>query len=74
MIIKKYFDAQKHDVMTIEYENGEVLPVEGDVLYLPGEIDCGYRIGKELYNKYNVATYEIIEWGVEGTFDDPDNV
>ncbi len=60
MIIRTLFDTQKDRTVTIEYEDGEPLPVSGEVMYFDGYEDEGFEVGRILYDKYNVRTYEIV--------------
>ena len=71
MIIRTLFD-ENDDTITVEYEEGEPYPEEEDVIYIPGQDDKGFRVGRILYHKFRVITYEIIERNVEGSYDDID--
>jgi hypothetical protein len=72
MILRTYFDSYKDKTITIENEEGEPFPEEGDVIYLDGFDDEGIVVGRILYDKYNVRTYEILELHIEGSFGDRD--
>ena len=69
-IKKMYEDGDK--TITFEYEMGEELPDEGTVVYPKGGIDAGVRVGKVLYDKFNVIIYEVTDYGIEGSYDDLD--
>ena len=69
MIVRKFW-ADQHDTITIEYENGEETPSQDDVIYFEGVDDDGVRVGRTLYDKYNVKTYEVLETGISGSYDD----
>jgi hypothetical protein len=72
MIIRSIFDLDEDNTITVEYEDGEPIPEEEDVIYLPDSLDEGVRVGRILYHKFNVVTYEIIERNVLGSFGDSD--
>jgi hypothetical protein len=72
MIVRSLFDLEDDDTITVEYEDGEPIPEEEDVIYLPDTIDEGIRVGKILYHKFNVITYEITEKHIEGSDEDSD--
>jgi hypothetical protein len=69
MIIRTIFDSDKDETITVEHEDGEPIPDEDDVIYLPDCQDEGFRVGKILYHKYNVVTYEIIVRSFYVSFD-----
>ena len=70
MIIRKVFDTDIDETITVESEDGEPIPEEDDVIYFPDADDEGFRVGRILYHKYNIVIYEIIERHVEGSYDD----
>ena len=72
MKLKSIFDKDNDDIITFEYEDGETLPVEGDDFFFTNQKNQGFKLGKILYNKYNVITFEIIERNVEGSYEEID--
>ena len=72
MKLKSIFDKDNDDIITFEYEDGETLPEEGDDFFFPNQKNQGFKLGKILYNKYNVITFEIIERNVEGSYEEID--
>ena len=72
MIIRTVFDGDEDETITVEYEDGEAIPEEEDVIYFPDRPNEGYRVGKILFHKYNIVTYRIIERDVEGSYEDCD--
>jgi hypothetical protein len=53
MIIQTIF-YDDDETITVENEDGEPFPEEGDVIYFQDTIDEGFRVGRILYDKYNV--------------------
>ena len=69
MKIKKlYQDGDK--TITFDYEPGEELPDLGTVVYPEGGSNNGVKVGKILYDKFNVIIYEVTEFGINGSYED----
>lgn len=69
MIVRSLW-SENDDTITVEFNEGEPTPDEDAVLYLEGYENFGIRVGKELYNKFGVVTYEVLETGIPGSYDD----
>ena len=71
MKLKKLYE-DGHKTITFEYIDGEELPDEGTVVYPEGGTDNGVRVGKVLYDKFNIIVFEVIDFAIEGSYEDFD--
>lgn len=66
MIVRTVLNEGDNTV-TVEFEEGDDIPEEDDIIVIEGE---GIRLGRTLFDKYGVRTYEILEWGLDDPYPD----